>query len=173
MRHPKDVDTIEINGVQVVIANGKGVTLANRHRLQLSPVAGWVRRIPKGTAVPPGLRLINDRPGDDSLCPDQTMPMDEFKGLLSKWPCGVNVYKCIRCPMAEVLEVKVSLLDWEARIVLECIERELQRLRHVTETSDDEDAVADAGNDHLLVVGLKERLQQEATAMFGKHFIGG
>lgn len=75
--------------------------------------------------------------------------------------------------MAEVREVKVSLLDWEARIVLESIERELQRLRHVTETSDDEDAVADAGNDYLQVVGLKERLQQEATAMFGKHFIGG
>lgn len=84
VRHPKDVDTIEINGVQVVIANGKGVSLATRQRLQSSPVAGWVWRIPKGTAVPTGLRLINDRPGHYSLCPVQNMPMDEFKGLLSK-----------------------------------------------------------------------------------------
>jgi hypothetical protein len=72
--------------------------------------------------------------------------------------------------MAEVREIKVSLLDWEARIVLESIERELQRLRHVTETSDDEDAVAEAGNDYLQVVGLKERLQEQAEAVFGEHF---
>lgn len=72
--------------------------------------------------------------------------------------------------MAEVREIKVSLLDWEARIVLESIERELQRLRHVTETSDDEDAVAEAGNDYLQVLGLKERLQEQAEAVFGEHF---
>lgn len=72
--------------------------------------------------------------------------------------------------MVEVREIKVSLLDWETRIVLQSIERELQRLRHVTETSDDEDAVAEAGNDYLQVVGLKERLQEQAEAVFGEHF---
>ena len=73
--------------------------------------------------------------------------------------------------MAEVREVKVSLLDWETRIVLESIERELQRLRQVTETSNDEDAIADAGNDYVQAAGLKERLQQEAKAVFGEQFI--
>lgn len=34
--------------------------------------------------MPGGLRLINDRPGHYALCPVQNMPMDEFKGLLSK-----------------------------------------------------------------------------------------
>jgi hypothetical protein len=73
--------------------------------------------------------------------------------------------------MAEVREITVSMVDWEVHVVLEGVERELQRLRQITETSDDEDAVADAGNDYLQVAGLKERLLAQARAVFGERFV--
>lgn len=84
IRRPKDIDTIEINGLLVVIANGKGISLATEERISKSPVSGWVWKISKGTHMPQGLRLINDRPGHYSICPMSNMPLDEFKGLLSK-----------------------------------------------------------------------------------------
>ena len=84
IRRPKDIDTVEINGLLVVIANGKGISLATEERISKSPVSGWVWKISKGTQMPQGLRLINDRPGHYSICPISNMPLDEFKGLLSK-----------------------------------------------------------------------------------------
>ena len=84
IRRPKDIDTVEINGLLVVIANGKGISLATEERISKSPVSGWVWKISKGTQMPQGLRLINDRPGHYSICPMSNMPLDEFKGLLSK-----------------------------------------------------------------------------------------
>lgn len=84
VRCPKDIDTIEINGILVVVANGKGVSLATKERIVKSPISGWVWKIPKGTQVPLGLRLVNDRQDHYSICPSANMPMDEFRGLLSK-----------------------------------------------------------------------------------------
>lgn len=84
VRRPKDVDTVEMNGVLVVIANGKGISLATRSRIEKSGTSGWVWRLPKGTPMPYGVRLINDRSGHYSLCPVHNMPLDEFKGLLAK-----------------------------------------------------------------------------------------
>lgn len=84
IRRPKDVDTIEINGVLVVVANGKGISLSTKQRLDSTPMSGWVWKIPRHTVVPSGLRLINDRPGHYSICPVANMPLDEFKGLLAK-----------------------------------------------------------------------------------------
>ena len=84
IRRPKDIDTVEINGLLVVIANGKGISLATEEKISKSPVSGWVWKISKGTQMPQGLRLINDRPGHYSICPISNMPLDEFKGLLSK-----------------------------------------------------------------------------------------
>ena len=62
VRRPKDVNTTEINGICVVIANGKGIQM------------------------PVGLKLINDRPGHYTVCPTSNMALDEFIGLLSKLP---------------------------------------------------------------------------------------
>ncbi|WP_225073842.1 hypothetical protein [Desulfuromonas sp. CSMB_57] len=84
VRRPKDIDTIEINGITAVVANGKGVSLATRDRLDKTPVAGWVWMIAKGTHLPIGLKLINDRPGHYSVCPQHNMTLDEFVDLLSK-----------------------------------------------------------------------------------------
>lgn len=84
IRQPKDMDTTEVNGIVVAIANGKGISLSTKARLDSSPMSGWVWLLAKGTVMPPGLKLINDRPGHYSLCPERNMPLDEFKGLLSK-----------------------------------------------------------------------------------------
>lgn len=84
VRRPKDVDTTEINGIAVVIANGKGVSLSTKERLDKTPMCGWVWKISRGTQVPTGLKLLNDRPGHYSICPISNMPLDEFIGLLSK-----------------------------------------------------------------------------------------
>jgi hypothetical protein len=69
--------------------------------------------------------------------------------------------------MVALRDMNVSLLDWEARCILESLSRELERLRAVSENVDDEDAATDAGNDYLELVGLKERFESEAKAVFG------
>ncbi len=69
--------------------------------------------------------------------------------------------------MSTLRELKISLLDWETRAILESLSKEIDRLKEVAKTSDDEDEAADAGNDWLELVGLKERLESEAVAVFG------
>ncbi len=84
IRRPKDIDTIEVNGITMVVANGKGISLSTKERLDKTQMSGWVWKIARGTQVPAGLRLLNDRPGHYSICPVINMPLDEFVGLLSK-----------------------------------------------------------------------------------------
>lgn len=70
--------------------------------------------------------------------------------------------------MTRLRELKLSLLDWETRYVLESLARETERLRVIAEQSEDTDEAADAGNDYIEVSGLKERLENEAEAVFGE-----
>ena len=84
VRRPKDIDTIELNGILMVISNGKGASLSTKARIENTPMSGWVWKITRGTPMPQGLKLINDREGHYSICPLANMPLDEFKGLLSK-----------------------------------------------------------------------------------------
>lgn len=84
IRRPKDIDTVEVNGITVVISNGKGISLSTKGRLDKTPMSGWVWKISKGTQMPIGLKLLNDRPGHYSICPISNMPLDEYIGLLSK-----------------------------------------------------------------------------------------
>ncbi len=84
LRQPKDIDTVAINGIIVAVANGKGISLSTKSRMETTQMSGWVWKIGKGTPMPIGLRLINARPGHYSLCPVSNMPLDEFKGLLAK-----------------------------------------------------------------------------------------
>jgi len=84
VRRPKDVDTTEMNGISMVIANGKGISLSTKDRLDKARMSGWVWKISTGVQMPIGLRLLNDRPGHYSVCPISNMPLDEFIGLLSK-----------------------------------------------------------------------------------------
>jgi hypothetical protein len=84
------VDSVEINGIVVVIANGKGISLFTKARIESTSMSGWVWKLPRGTHLPMGLRLINDRPGHYTLCPTFNMPLDEFKGLLAKLALGCH-----------------------------------------------------------------------------------
>ncbi|WP_444893714.1 hypothetical protein ACJJIE_04615 [Microbulbifer sp. TRSA001] len=70
------------------------------------------------------------------------------------------------CVMTHIKEMNSSLCDWETRIILEAITHEAERLKSICETSEDE--VADAGNDYLEVIGLKERLENQAIEVFGQ-----
>ena len=81
-----DIDIVEINGIKVVIANHKGVSLYNKQGLDLAPVTGWVWEISAHTSVPPGLNLTKDNNpmGHYTLSPVRNMPVHEFLGLLEK-----------------------------------------------------------------------------------------
>lgn len=70
--------------------------------------------------------------------------------------------------MAELREVTVTLLDWEARYVLQSISNELQRLKVIAETSEDPDDAVDAGNDYVELIGLYESLSETAISTFGE-----
>lgn len=73
--------------------------------------------------------------------------------------------------MTNLRELNISLLDWETRYILESISKEMERLKTVSEESEDDDKAADAGNDYLEIAGLKERLEKEAKAIFGEQII--
>ncbi len=83
---PGEIDTIGINGVTQIVANGKGISLYNENGLKLAPVAGWVWEISQNTQMPIGLKLIkDDQPeGHYSLCPSRNMSVHEFISLLEK-----------------------------------------------------------------------------------------
>lgn len=85
---PQGVDTYENNGIQMVYANRKGVSLFNLQELQRreSRMAGWVWKIPQGTLPPSGLAVHPDptSPGYFFLCPVSVMTMDRYRALLSE-----------------------------------------------------------------------------------------
>jgi hypothetical protein len=64
-------------------------------------------------------------------------------------------------------ELHVTLVDWEARFVLESISREMERLKGIAANSANEVDAANAANDYLEIAGLKERLTSAAKKVFG------
>jgi len=80
----RDVDTIEINGITVVRANGKGISVFDRRGINESPMNGWVWRFPPNTQPPVGLKLVKDKPHHYCISPAQNMPIDKYKGLLEE-----------------------------------------------------------------------------------------
>jgi hypothetical protein len=77
-----DVDLYVLDGVPRVRANGKGISLLTE--LEAARKPGWLWRIPKSTALPPGLALNPDRPGHFALCPVSDMTVDRYRALLSE-----------------------------------------------------------------------------------------
>lgn len=75
---------VELDGIKMIIANGKGISLYNKVGLDLIPLKGWVWEISANTNLPFGLRLNkDDRPeGHYTICPIKNMPVHEFAGLL-------------------------------------------------------------------------------------------
>jgi hypothetical protein len=81
---PQDVDTYDRNGITMIRANNKGISLRTWDDLQRMRMAGWVWKLPKGITLPQGLNLFNDHGGHYMLIPLQDMPVDQFRGLLSQ-----------------------------------------------------------------------------------------
>ena len=80
----KDIKTTKINGINVVIANGKGVSVFDKEGINLSPMSGWVWHISKNIRVPTGLKLVNDKTHHYCIAPVRNMPVDKYKGLLEE-----------------------------------------------------------------------------------------
>jgi len=81
---PRDVDTIQVNGITVIVANGKGISVFDREGINESPMNGWVWRFSPKTQPPIGLRLVQDKPHHFCITPTQNMPIDKYKGLLEE-----------------------------------------------------------------------------------------
>lgn len=73
--------------------------------------------------------------------------------------------------MSSLRELDIKIIDWETRYILESISKEMQRLKLINETSDDEDEASDAGNDFIELSGLYKRLSSEAISKFGAQII--
>ncbi|MFA5529554.1 MAG: hypothetical protein WDA11_02690 [Thiohalomonadaceae bacterium] len=81
---PRDVDTMQVNGITMIIANGKGVSVFDKIGINESPMTGWVWRFPPNTRPPAGLRLVQDKAHHYCIAPAQNMPIDKYKGLLEE-----------------------------------------------------------------------------------------
>ena len=81
-----DMDTNELNGITIIIANGKGISLYSKMGLEKISLSGWVWEIKAGTVFPLGLELIkdtDDKPqGHYTLAPARNMPYSEYISLL-------------------------------------------------------------------------------------------
>jgi hypothetical protein len=80
----RDVDTIEINGITVIKANGKGISVFDKAGINESPMTGWVWRFRPNTRPPIGLKLVQNKPHHFCIAPTQNMPLDKYKGLLEE-----------------------------------------------------------------------------------------
>ena len=80
----KDVETMQLNGITVIIANGKGISVFDKTGINQSNMTGWVWRFPPNTRPPQGLKLVNDKPHHYGIAPVTNMPLDKYKGLLEE-----------------------------------------------------------------------------------------
>ncbi len=89
-----EVNTFELNGVTMIRANGKGVSLYTWEKVLEKGLTGFAWKFEKHTHVVKGLILVNDEPGHYMLCPDKNMPLDEYKGHLERM--GVSCAKYMK-----------------------------------------------------------------------------
>ena len=80
----RDVNIIDINGISVIIANGKGVSVFDKVGINESTMTGWVWRFPPNCSLPAGLKFVQDKPNHYCIAPIQNMPIDKYKGLLEE-----------------------------------------------------------------------------------------
>lgn len=81
---PRDVNTTLINGIEVIIANGKGISVFDKEGINESPMSGWVWCFSKNTRISIGLKLVQDKKHHYCIAPIQNMPIDKYKGLLEE-----------------------------------------------------------------------------------------
>lgn len=84
MVRPSEVDITEVNGVKVIIANGRGVSLYTKDELDRTSLTGWIWKFRAQTMIPQGLKLVNDKAGHFCVAPIQNIPVDLYKGLLEQ-----------------------------------------------------------------------------------------
>ncbi|MCW8126573.1 hypothetical protein [Microbulbifer halophilus] len=81
---PRDVDTMEVNGINMIIANGKGISVFDIDGINESPMTGWVWKFSPNTRPPVGLKMVQDKAHHYCISPAQNMPLDKYKGLLEE-----------------------------------------------------------------------------------------
>lgn len=69
--------------------------------------------------------------------------------------------------MTNIRQIEISAINSEARIILDALRREMERLKSINVNSEDEDEAADAGNDYLEVSSLYEKVESLAVSTFG------
>jgi hypothetical protein len=87
-----EVDTMVINGVTVVIANGKGVSLYTIEKIIEKRLTGFAWKFNRGTRIVSDLRLVRDEPEHYMLAPIRNMPVDKYKGLLEEMGLHCSKY---------------------------------------------------------------------------------
>jgi len=90
----RDVDTMTVNGITVVIANGKGISVFDLDAITHAPFEGWIWRLATSIALPTGLKMVNDKPGHYCIAPSTNMPVDKYKGLLEE--LGMKAVRVIK-----------------------------------------------------------------------------
>jgi len=84
VRALKDIAVNKINGIEMVVANGNGISLSS----SFDPSKKNTWKLARSTPIPFGLRLIRDlRPGRDDhfmIAPTSTMPFTKYIGLLQE-----------------------------------------------------------------------------------------
>ena len=92
-----EVDVSEVDGVMMVIANGKGVSGFTLRGLQEEGLTGYAWLFPQGTLVEPGLKLVDDdKPEHYVLAPVANMPLDKYKALLERMGAKCSKHLKIR-----------------------------------------------------------------------------
>ncbi len=90
----RDIKITKINGINIVIANGKGVSVFDKEGINLSPMSGWVWHISKNISLPKGLKLVKDSRHHYCIAPIKNMPVAKYKGLLEEMALRAKrVYK--------------------------------------------------------------------------------
>jgi hypothetical protein len=83
---PDEITIQTINGIDVIIADDKGISLYNKAGIEKAPLTGWIYEIRANTPFPSGLKLVPDSnlEGHYFVCPMHNMPLKAYVGLLEQ-----------------------------------------------------------------------------------------
>ena len=86
-----EVTLFTLHDVATILANEQGISTHNSYGMKKNArksdtkkLTGWVWRIPTGTSLPDGLKVVKDKKnkGHFLICPTHNMPLQQFVGLL-------------------------------------------------------------------------------------------
>ncbi len=86
-----EIDIYELMGVKMVVANEKGVSVFTLEGIKAEKLTGYAWLFKEGTAVEPGLKLIDDDKDEHyTLAPIKNMPLEKYKSLLESNICLIS-----------------------------------------------------------------------------------